>query len=96
MIRVLAAVLVLGLALAACGGGDSDGFSDEIRDQFMSGCVPGVGEEFCDCALDELEKVYTEDEFMQVGLEAFTSDSDDVPDEVMAAVLACVDKIPSG
>ena len=92
MLRVLAVVLALGLVFAACGGGD-DGFSDEIRTEFMGGCAPEAGDAFCECTLDELEKTYTEEEFISVGLTAFTSGSDDVPEEMMTAVLSCIDKI---
>ena len=97
MVRVLAVVLALGLVFAACGDDDGgSGFSDEIRTEFMNGCAPEGGEAFCECTLDELEKVYTEEEFIRVGLEAFTQGNDDPPEEMMTAVLACIDKIPTG
>lgn len=97
MTRMLAVVLALGLVFAACGDDNGgSGFSSEIRNEFMGGCAPEAGNEFCECTLDELEQVYTEEEFIKVGLQAFTSGTDDVPEEMMAAVLACVDKIPTG
>ena len=41
----------------------------------------------------DAEKTYSEEEFISVGLTAFTSGSDDVPEEMMTAVLSCIDKI---
>jgi len=94
ILRVLALVLALGLITAACGG--SDGYSDEIRSEFMDGCAADGGVEFCECTLDELEKSLSEDEFIQIGLTAFTSGDEEPPEEIMAAVLACIDKIDIG
>ena len=60
MLRLGALVLALTLVLAACG----NGFSDEIRDEFMASCVPAEGVEFCECTLDGLEKASTTEEFL--------------------------------
>ena len=59
MLRLGALVLALSLVLTACGGG----FSDEARNEFMAGCEPGAGTEFCECTLDELEKTISEEDW---------------------------------
>jgi hypothetical protein len=94
--RVVALVLALGLVTVACGDGDNGGFSDEIRAEFMDGCAADGGVAFCECTLNELEKTLSEAEFIQIGLSAFTDGSEEPPEEIMAAVLACIDEIDIG
>ncbi|MCJ7725707.1 MAG: hypothetical protein MUP76_04890 [Acidimicrobiia bacterium] len=88
MTKLMGTILVLGLLLTACGG--SDGYTDEIRAEFMAGCEPSAGAEFCGCALDEIEKNFSEDEFIQIGLDSFTSGTEEPPEELMAAMAPCL------
>lgn len=91
MTKLLGTILVLGMLLVACGG--SDGYSDELRAEFMGGCEPSAGAEFCGCALDEIEKNFSEEEFIQIGLESFTSGTEEPPAEMMAAIIPCLELI---
>ena len=88
MLRLGALVLALSLVLTACGGG----FSDEARNEFMAGCEPGAGTEFCECTLDELEKTISEEDLPQIVENAFTSDFEELPEEFVTAIRICVEK----
>ena len=97
LLRVLTLLLAISLVAAACGGDDSgDGFSSSTRDAYLSGCVEDGNEEFCDCTLEELEKVFTESEFEDFALNAAASGLEEPPAEFMNAILACADKIDLG
>jgi hypothetical protein len=81
-----AVVLALGLATAACGGDSS------VRDDFMDGCVPEMGEPFCECVYDELRKDLTDDEIVGLG-EGLSAESTDIPEEIMGAAFACISEM---
>ena len=45
--------------LAACGGGDEEGWSDANRNDYIAGCESsGTSTESCECAADKLEEAY--------------------------------------
>ena len=80
-LRLGALVLALSLVLTACGGG----FSDEARNEFMAGCEPGAGTEFCECTISE-------EDLPQIVENAFTSDFEELPEEFVTAIRICVEK----
>jgi hypothetical protein len=83
-------MLALVLLAVACGGDDADdGFSKETRDAYLSGCVEGGNEDFCNCTLDELEEIYTESEFLSFVLDATEAELEEPPEEFAAAIDAC-------
>jgi hypothetical protein len=93
-LRGVVILLVVVLTAAACGDDDGDGgFSQENRDAFLSGCVADGTEAFCECTLDELEKVYTNEEFEEIALDAAAADMTDPPEEFLEAVLVCIDQM---
>lgn len=78
------------------GSSDGSGYSDGVRALFMEGCAAEGNDEFCECALDYLEGVMGEDEFIRLGIDAFEAgDQADLPPEVMDAASACVDRLGS-
>ena len=98
-IKLRALVMLLALALVAGACGDDDGgsgFSSETRDAYMSGCVEDGNEAFCDCTLDELEKVFTEEEFEDFALNAAASGLEEPPEEFMEAITNCIGELDLG
>lgn len=97
-LRPLVMLLALALVAGACGDDDGggDGFSSETRDAYMSGCVEDGNEEFCECTLDELEKVFSESEFEEFALDAAAAGIEEPPEEFMTAITNCIDKIDLG
>jgi hypothetical protein len=79
------AALVVLLGLSAC----SSGFSDELRQQFLAGCIQGSGgnQQGCGCILEELEEVITEEELTE--LNAQPSEVVQADPRIQAAVAAC-------
>lgn len=75
--------VIISLVVTACGGG---GYSDDLRSGFMNGCEPSVGTEFCECALAEIEKAFTEEEFIEMDRPFPTS-----PGESAAALDAAIE-----
>jgi len=64
-------------------------FSEETRQAFMSYCDEGDDEEFCECTLQELEKVITEVELEESLLNPAGSGQDMLPDWLINAMMAC-------
>jgi hypothetical protein len=97
-LRALVTLLALALVAGACGDDDGggSGFSSETRDAYMQGCVEDGNEAFCDCTLDELEKVFTEDEFEDFALNAAASGLEEPPEEFMTAITNCLDELDLG
>jgi len=87
MTRTLGLILVIGLFAAACAG--DGGYSDQLRDDFMRGCEPAAGTEFCECALAEAEKTFTEEEFLDMGV-SFPDQGGQSPAELEAAIEPCL------
>ena len=85
--RALGLILVIGLFAAACGG--DGGYSDQLRDDFMRGCEPAAGTDFCECALAETEKTFTEEEFLDLGV-SFPDQDGQTPAELVAAIEPCL------
>ena len=87
MIRTLCLIIVIGLLATACGG--DGGYSEGLRDDFMSGCEPAAGIEFCECALTEIEKSFTEEEFVEIGL-SFPDAGGQSPAVLDATIAPCL------
>jgi hypothetical protein len=97
--RLPAIVLALGLAATACTTGSSNpetGFSDDFRAGWMADCTPQVNEDFCSCLLDEMDGVITQEELIQVGVDAYQGNSDETAQVIADAVDQCADQLPSG
>lgn len=78
-------VLLLTLA-AACNGRPPDVYPPDVVENFMRSCTARSAERNCRCALDELERRFSIDEFR--ALEARTTRGE-IPKEMVDAVAAC-------
>ncbi len=93
-LRVLVPLLALVLVLGACGDDDdggSTGFSDSTREAYLEGCLEDGNEAFCNCTLDEFEKIYSEDEFEDLALQL--GSPDEAPEEFVDVILTCLDQL---
>ena len=101
--KLLGALLVIvpALAAAACGGGGAEGYSPEVKGNFMDECVEGAvdasggaaieaaTQEYCSCTYDELAASVPYEEFAE-GEERAPEDEDvPLPPEYEAAVAKC-------
>lgn len=78
---------------AACGGDDEPtGYTDEMRDDFMSQCTAGVGDDardMCECTYTALTENMPFEEFREYD-EALRDDpSAPIPDDVTNAMTEC-------
>lgn len=88
--RVWAIAVVAVVALAACGDDDAgQQYSPEIRNAYLEGCTGSQNEAFCECTLTELEKRFTQEEFIAFAIEA----SEEPPDEFVDITLACLSEV---
>ncbi|MFH2073393.1 MAG: hypothetical protein ABIJ75_11135 [Actinomycetota bacterium] len=87
LIRTIGLILVIGLLAAGCGG--DDGYSEQLRTDFLGGCEPAAGTEFCECALAEIEKTFTEEEFLEMGV-TFPDAEGDSPAALDSAIAPCL------
>lgn len=89
MARLLISLFALGMALAACGA-TGDEWTQEVRDNFMSECLPSSGGEqaYCECVLEDLESTYTLAEFETIEQELIETDT--MPPEVEEMIDACI------
>jgi hypothetical protein len=94
-LRVLVPLLALVLVLGGCGDDDDDGgtsgFSDSVRSAYLEGCLEDGNEAFCNCTLDEFEKIYTEDEFEDLATQL--GSPDEAPEEFVEVILSCLDQL---
>lgn len=91
--RILALVFALALVVTACGDDDSDTsgrYSDAIRSSYLAGCeAESPGGNFCECTLEEIEKTFTEAEFIAFAIEA----TEEPPEEFLAVAFACLGEL---
>ncbi len=89
MTRPLIPILVLVMALTACSP-TGDEWTQEVRDNFMSECLPSSGGEqaYCECVLEDLESTYTLEEFEAIEQEIIESDT--MPPEIEEMIDACI------
>jgi hypothetical protein len=92
--RVIALVFALALLAGACG--DDDGgngrFSSGIRDSYLQGCGGQQNAEFCECTLTEIEKRFTEAEFIKFAVEQ----TEEPPQEFVEIAFACLGEADLG
>jgi hypothetical protein len=92
----VAALLSLALIVAGCGDDDSgtggDGYSSEVRELYLEGCMTEQNRGFCECTLDELETRFSETEFMAFAIEA----SEEPPEEFVEIAFACLSEADLG
>jgi len=77
-------------APAATGEPLGTPYAEETRTEFMDACTPDSGEDFCACTLTEIEKVFTEEEFIQADLAPTDADLA----LVLEAATACESLLP--
>lgn len=91
--KVFAALFAFALLAAACGDDDGGGgYSQEIRDGYLEGCTGQQNQEFCECTLNELEKQFSEEEFIKFAIEA----TEEPPDAFIEIAFACLDSADLG
>lgn len=93
-LRTLLVALLAVAAMAACGDDDGTGdrYSDEIRNAYLEGCTGSQNQAFCECTLTELEKRFTQEEFIAFAIEA----SEEPPEEFVDITLACLSEVDLG
>ncbi len=85
--RAMGLILAIGLLAAACGG--DGGYTDTMRNDFRDGCEPALGTDFCECALTEIEKAFTAEEFLDMGV-SFPDTGGQSPAALDAAIAPCL------
>lgn len=89
--KLIAVVFAFALIAVACGDDDGGGsFSSEIRDAYLQGCeaeAPAGG--FCECTLNEIEKSFSEEEFIRFAIEA----TEEPPEEFLEIAFACLGEL---
>jgi hypothetical protein len=74
-------------------GSDSDAqYSTFIRDSYLEGCGTEQNRAFCECTLTELERIFSEDEFIRFAIES----TEEMPTEALEVAIACIDEIDLG
>lgn len=84
VLTVLTATIVIS---AACGGDDGK-FSPEVREAYLAGCMQDGNEAFCECTLVELEKEFTEEEF--VNFSVGVANDEEPPVDFVTIAMACI------
>ncbi len=82
------AAMVLAVTLLAAACSDGDRLTDRQRTDFLEGCRPAAGDAFCECALEQIEEVFTSEEFAEMG-DAFPADGE-VPADLTGAISPCL------
>lgn len=93
--KALAIVLTFALVAVACGdddGGNTGGFSSQIRDSYLDGCQGEQNAAFCECTFDEIEKRFSEEEFIRFAIEA----TEEAPEEFIEIAFACLSEADFG
>ena len=91
--KAVAIVFAFALIAVACGDDDnSGGFSSEIRDSYLEGCETAQNAEFCECTIDEIEKNFSEAEFIRFAIEA----TEEPPEEFIQVAFACLSEADLG
>jgi hypothetical protein len=90
--RRTAAIVAASVLLFAGCGQDDGAWTQEVRNNFMDGCLEASGgqQEYCSCVLDALEETYTLEEFDEI--ERQLDDTGVMPPEVESMIEACIDE----
>ena len=86
--RVLTALTATIVISAACGGDDGGRYSPEVRSAYLEGCMQEGNRAFCECTLVELEKTFTEEEFINFSLGA--ASEEEPPADFVTIAIACI------
>lgn len=89
--KIVALVFAFTLVFAACGDDDGGGgFDSEIRNSYLAGCESeSPGGNFCQCTLDEIEKRFSQEEFIRFAIEA----TEEPPEEFLEVAFACLGEL---
>jgi len=90
--QAVAIVFAFALIAVACGDDDDGGFSSEIRDGYLEGCETAQNAEFCECTFDEIEKRFSEADFIRFAIEA----TEEPPEEFIEIAFACLGEADLG
>jgi hypothetical protein len=101
MTRVLLAGFTAALVLAACGGEDAGGYSPEVEETFIEGCLANSGDgltdakarEFCQCAYDDVEATVPFEEFEEYDAKTREDPNTPLPPRINAVLERCVSKV---
>ena len=89
--KVIAIIFAFALIAVACGDDDGGGgFSSEIRDAYLEGCESEApAGDFCECTINEIEKQFTEEEFIRFAIEA----TEEPPEQFLEIAFACLGEL---
>jgi hypothetical protein len=92
--KAIAIIFAFALIAVACGDDDGGGggFGSEIRDSYLEGCETAQNSEFCECTIDEIEKRFSEEEFIRFAIEA----TEEPPEEFIEIAFACLGEADLG
>lgn len=92
--RQIPVCLLAAAALAGCGG-DDDRYPEEARANFVKSCdaQPNASRDVCQCALEELERTVSYEDFKAADEAIREGDQPDkaTADKLTAAVEGCVE-----
>jgi hypothetical protein len=88
----IVALLATATFVAACGDGGGGQYSEEIRQSYLDGCGTEQNRAFCLCTLDEIEKRFSEEEFIRFAIEA----TEEPPEEFIEIAFACIGEADLG
>lgn len=74
------------------GSGSGAQYSTFIRDSYLEGCGTEQNGAFCECTLTELERIFSEAEFIRFAIES----TEEMPDEALEVAFACIDEMEFG
>lgn len=89
--KLIAIVFAFALIAVACGDDDGgSGYSSEIRDAYLAGCeAEAPDSDFCECTINEIEKKFSEEEFIRFAIEA----TEEPPEEFIEIAFACLGEL---
>ncbi len=89
--KLVAIVFAFALIAVACGDDDGGGrYSSEIRDAYLQGCeAEAPDSDFCECTINEIEKKFSEEEFIRFAIEA----TEEPPEEFIEIAFACLGEL---
>jgi len=91
--KAVAIVFAFALIAVACGDDDGgNGFSSEIRSSYLEGCQSEQNAAFCECTIDEIEKKFSEEDFIRFAIEA----TEEPPEEFIEIAFACLGEADLG
>lgn len=74
------------------GSGSGAQYSTFIRNSYLEGCGIEQNSSFCECTLAELERIFSEEEFIRFAIES----TEEMPEEALEVAFACIDEMELG